>query len=96
MALLFFSGLSSAQTTSSLQQARKEYQEENYAEVIKLLEKAGFHREGYLRGYLKINGAWRDHLLFACVKDSPLSAAAPAPLDAGFASAGRGNETGAR
>ena len=40
LALLFFSGLSSAQTTSSLQQARKEYQEENYAEVIKLLEKA--------------------------------------------------------
>ena len=36
---------------------------------IKLLEKAGFRREGYLRGYLKIDGTWRDHLLFARLKD---------------------------
>jgi [ribosomal protein S5]-alanine N-acetyltransferase len=34
-----------------------------------LLEKARFQREGYLRGYLKINGAWRDHLLFARVRE---------------------------
>ncbi|MFP5075883.1 GNAT family N-acetyltransferase [Rhizobium sp. YIM 134829] len=32
---------------------------------IRLLEKAGFQREGYLRDYLRINGQWRDHLLFA-------------------------------
>lgn len=32
---------------------------------IGLLEKAGFEREGYLRGYLKINGVWRDHVLYA-------------------------------
>lgn len=32
---------------------------------IGLLEKVGFRREGYLRGYLKINGAWRDHVLYA-------------------------------
>lgn len=32
---------------------------------IRLLEKAGFQREGYLRDYLKINGQWRDHLLFS-------------------------------
>jgi len=32
---------------------------------VGLLEKAGFEREGYLRGYLKINGAWRDHVLYA-------------------------------
>ncbi len=32
---------------------------------IRLLEKAGFRREGYLRDYLKINGAWRDHVLYA-------------------------------
>lgn len=31
---------------------------------IRILEKAGFEREGYLRSYLKINGAWRDHVLF--------------------------------
>ncbi|WP_099865181.1 GNAT family N-acetyltransferase [Pararhizobium haloflavum] len=36
---------------------------------IRLLEKARFRREGYLRGYLKINGVWRDHLLFARLKD---------------------------
>lgn len=32
---------------------------------IRILEKAGFAREGYLRSYLKIDGAWRDHLLFS-------------------------------
>lgn len=32
---------------------------------VRLLEKANFHREGYLRGYLKINGEWRDHHLYA-------------------------------
>ncbi|OLP58794.1 GNAT family N-acetyltransferase [Xaviernesmea oryzae] len=32
---------------------------------VRLLEKAGFRREGYLRDYLKINGQWRDHLMFS-------------------------------
>jgi len=32
---------------------------------IRVLEKAGFSREGLLRSYLRINGAWRDHLLYA-------------------------------
>ncbi|OCW55632.1 GNAT family N-acetyltransferase [Hoeflea olei] len=35
----------------------------------RLLEKVGFQREGYLKGYLKINGAWRDHLLYALVAE---------------------------
>ena len=30
-----------------------------------LLDKAGFVHEGLARSFLKINGAWRDHLLFA-------------------------------
>lgn len=34
------------------------------ARSIRLLEKAGFRQEGSLRGYLKINGEWRDHLMF--------------------------------
>lgn len=38
---------------------------------IGLLEKAGFQREGYARGYLCINGAWQDHLLYARLKDDP-------------------------
>jgi ribosomal-protein-alanine N-acetyltransferase len=30
-----------------------------------LLKKIGFHEEGRARKYLRINGAWQDHLLFA-------------------------------
>jgi [ribosomal protein S5]-alanine N-acetyltransferase len=33
---------------------------------IRLLKNAGFEFEGHLRSYLKINGRWRDHLLFSC------------------------------
>jgi ribosomal-protein-alanine N-acetyltransferase len=36
---------------------------------IGLLEKCGFEREGLARGYLKIAGEWRDHLLFARLCD---------------------------
>jgi ribosomal-protein-alanine N-acetyltransferase len=36
---------------------------------IRLLEKTGFKREGYARGYLCINGIWQDHLLYARLKD---------------------------
>jgi ribosomal-protein-alanine N-acetyltransferase len=32
---------------------------------IALLTRCGFAQEGLARGYLKIAGAWRDHLLFA-------------------------------
>ncbi|MDO9415781.1 GNAT family N-acetyltransferase [Pararhizobium sp.] len=35
---------------------------------IRLLEKAGFQREGYLREYLKINGEWRDHVIFSLLE----------------------------
>src|ERR1043165_6994475 len=35
------------------------------AASIRLLENAGFAREGYARQYLCINGLWQDHLLFA-------------------------------
>jgi len=38
---------------------------------IALLEKTGFQREGYARGYLCIAGAWQDHLLFARLKTDP-------------------------
>src|SRR5499426_4494282 len=34
------------------------------AASIRLLEKAGFAREGYAREYLCINGIWQDHVLF--------------------------------
>jgi ribosomal-protein-alanine N-acetyltransferase len=35
----------------------------------RVLEKSGFELEGQARAYLKINGAWADHLLFGCVND---------------------------
>jgi ribosomal-protein-alanine N-acetyltransferase len=41
------------------------------AASIRLLEKTGFKREGYARGYLCINGIWQDHLLYARLKDDP-------------------------
>lgn len=31
---------------------------------IRVLERAGFQREGFARSYLKIAGEWRDHILF--------------------------------
>lgn len=33
----------------------------------RVLEKCGFTQEGVARAYLKINGQWRDHLLFGIV-----------------------------
>ena len=36
-----------------------------------LLLKVGFQEEGLARGYLKINGKWRDHLLFGLIADDP-------------------------
>ena len=35
----------------------------------RVLEKSGFQHEGQARAYLKINGAWADHLLFGVVND---------------------------
>ncbi len=34
-----------------------------------LLLKCGFHEEGLARGYLKIDGRWRDHVTFAVLCD---------------------------
>ncbi|NOT70695.1 MAG: GNAT family N-acetyltransferase [Hyphomicrobium sp.] len=36
---------------------------------IRVLENSGFAREGLARSYLKINGRWEDHLLFAKLSD---------------------------
>ncbi|MCR9129997.1 MAG: GNAT family N-acetyltransferase [Alphaproteobacteria bacterium] len=38
----------------------------------KLLLSVGFTPEGVARSYLKINGAWRDHLKFAILRDDPI------------------------
>jgi [ribosomal protein S5]-alanine N-acetyltransferase len=36
---------------------------------IKVLEKAGFHREGIARKSVKINGRWEDHVVLAIVNE---------------------------
>jgi len=38
------------------------------APSMALLKRNGFRREGFARAYLKINDAWRDHVLFALVE----------------------------
>jgi len=38
---------------------------------VRVLEKAGFRREGLLRSYLRINGFWQDHYLYARLADDP-------------------------
>jgi ribosomal-protein-alanine N-acetyltransferase len=35
----------------------------------RLLLRCGFQREGYARAYLRINGTWQDHVLFALLED---------------------------
>lgn len=35
----------------------------------RVLQKSGFRQEGEAKAYLKINGAWADHLLFGIVSD---------------------------
>ena len=42
------------------------------AASIRLLKKSGFSEEGYARRYLKINGVWQDHLLFALLSGDAL------------------------
>ena len=42
---------------------------------VRLLERVGFRREGYARAYLRINGAWQDHLLFALLEGDPVTPA---------------------
>ena len=37
-----------------------------------VLLRAGFKQEGLARAYLRINGAWRDHLLFGLVSPAPI------------------------
>lgn len=36
-----------------------------------LLEKVGFQYEGYAREYLRIDGKWCDHLLYALLREDP-------------------------
>lgn len=42
----------------------------------RVLEKAGFQREGHLRSYLCINGVWQDHHLYALIAGDQITRAA--------------------
>lgn len=44
---------------------------------VRLLERIGFKREGYARSYLRINGIWQDHLLYALIETDPIAARLP-------------------
>jgi ribosomal-protein-alanine N-acetyltransferase len=46
------------------------------AASIRVLERTGFTREGFARQYLRIDGHWADHLLFARVDGLPAEAEA--------------------
>ena len=48
---------------------------------IRVLERNGFKREGFARRYLKINGVWRDHILFGLIAED-LQVAAAMPMAA--------------
>lgn len=37
----------------------------------RLLRRVGFHEEGLARAYLRINGAWEDHVLYALLAEDP-------------------------
>ena len=50
--------------TIELNRVEAACQPENAASM-RLLNALGFKQEGLARGYLRINGAWRDHLIFA-------------------------------
>lgn len=39
---------------------------------MQLLTSVGFKREGYARSYLRINGRWQDHILFALLESDPI------------------------
>lgn len=40
---------------------------------IKVLERTGFRYEGLARKYLKINGRWQDHRLYACLAEDAVA-----------------------
>ncbi len=44
---------------------------------IRLLDRTAFRQEGLARAYLRINGLWQDHLLFALLESDPLSLRLP-------------------
>lgn len=50
----------------------------NNAASRAVLLKIGFREEGFAREYLRINGTWQDHALFAILRNDPRSSPSPA------------------
>ncbi len=48
------------------------------APSMRVLEGVGFRREGLASSYLRINGEWRDHVLFALLETDPVAKPNPA------------------
>ncbi len=44
---------------------------------IQLLTRTNFQSEGLARSYLRINGIWQDHLLFALLESDPVALRLP-------------------
>ena len=44
---------------------------------IQLLTRSNFQQEGLARSYLRINGLWQDHLLFALLESDPVALRLP-------------------
>jgi [ribosomal protein S5]-alanine N-acetyltransferase len=47
---------------------------------MRLLERVGFQREGYARRYLCIDGEWRDHVLYALLREDGWAAGGKAAI----------------
>lgn len=52
------------------------------ARSMRLLERTGFRREGYLKKYLKIDGSWEDHHLYALLAEDWTRSPGPENRDA--------------
>lgn len=63
---------SSESTGLGLHRVQANVIEENKASV-RVAEKAGFRREGVAKAYLKIDGRWQDHLMFAKLANEHLA-----------------------
>lgn len=66
MAEALRSGIAHMFGQEGLHRIMANYVPEN-ARSARLLQRLGFEREGFARSYLKINGAWRDHVLTALI-----------------------------
>ncbi len=61
-------------TNGHLHRVQANVQPNNHRSLA-TLERLNFAREGYAKDYLYLNGAWRDHVMFAILNPKPLDLA---------------------